>query len=230
MTDFQRQQWQGREKPEQRNRLCNPILQLTLVLRGRCETQRAIGPLLKFSSPALAKRGFLFDAMRLFVDASYFVALSEGERGFPYITDSVGIASMDDVRKLKAACESHLAVFDQAEIDRNNERWEKERRAQYQEERQRPRDETPKPPRMGFVYLMKNKRNGFVKIGFSKKPRHRERTLQAEDPDTEMLFAFEAAFHDEEKLHLKFADKRVRGEWFKLDESDIDGIRSERAA
>ncbi len=169
--------------------------------------------------------------MRLFVEASYFISLSQGESGFPYITNSVEIASMDEVKKLKAACESHLAVFDQKEIDENNDRWEDERKAKYQEERQRPKDEgPPKPPRMGFIYLMKNKRNGFVKIGFSKKPRHRERTLQAEDPDTEMLFAFVASFHDEEKVHEKFAGKRVRGEWFNLDEADIERIRVEGAA
>ena len=76
------------------------------------------------------------------------------------------------------------------------------------------------------VYLMHDTTNGFYKIGISNNPEHRERTLQSEKPSIEIVCckeypirsiaeAFEAA------LHKAFASKRIRGEWFSLDETDV---------
>jgi hypothetical protein len=77
--------------------------------------------------------------------------------------------------------------------------------------------------RSKYVYLMKHS-NGFVKIGFSTNPRAREKTLQAEDPRIEMLGFFAASNDVERKLHQIFADLRVRGEWFRLEERHVDWI------
>lgn len=74
----------------------------------------------------------------------------------------------------------------------------------------------------GFVYLMKNERNGFYKIGFSKNPTIRERTLQAEEPEVKLLFTFEGDFKDEFLLHATFEKKRIRGEWFMLLPNDVE--------
>lgn len=68
--------------------------------------------------------------------------------------------------------------------------------------------------------------NDFYKIGISNNPEYREKTLQSEKPTIEMICckeypirtiaeAFEAA------LHKTFADKRIRGEWFSLTQTDI---------
>lgn len=67
--------------------------------------------------------------MRFLVDAVFFISLSDGDRGFPFITDPGGIADIETVQRLKAACESHLAILDQSEIDRTNESWENSRRS-----------------------------------------------------------------------------------------------------
>jgi site-specific DNA-adenine methylase len=64
------------------------------------------------------------------------------------------------------------------------------------------------------TYLMKNKRNGLYKIGKSKNPRIREKTLQSEEPTVEMVKIWEEDI--ESTLHKKYAKQRVRGEWFKL--------------
>lgn len=85
-------------------------------------------------------------------------------------------------------------------------------------------DKKVKPHKPGFVYLMVNKRNKYVKIGWSKNPTHREETLQAEDPDVEMLYKFPAIFSTEKQLHEKYAEFRVRGEWFQLNEVHIHQI------
>jgi hypothetical protein len=68
-----------------------------------------------------------------------------------------------------------------------------------------------------WVYLMKDLRSGFYKIGESKTPQYRERTLQSEQPLIELIEAWRAEKTDEAFLHRKFAHKRIRGEWFSLD-------------
>ena len=82
-----------------------------------------------------------------------------------------------------------------------------------------------KPDKVGNVYLMKNIRNGYIKIGFTKdNPKYRERTLQAEEPDVELLNYWEGSISDEKKLHNLMISKNIRGEWFELTDSDIHQI------
>ncbi|CCH54507.1 hypothetical protein BN8_03684 [Fibrisoma limi BUZ 3] len=71
------------------------------------------------------------------------------------------------------------------------------------------------------VYLMHNKRTGNYKIGRSKSLKLREKTLQDEQPEIELVCAFDGKIKDEKHLHNLFADKRLRGEWFALAESDV---------
>jgi predicted GIY-YIG superfamily endonuclease len=77
-----------------------------------------------------------------------------------------------------------------------------------------------------FVYLMKNTRNGYTKIGISKNPKHREKTLQSEEPEIDLIWKKEIpnAIGREIELHKKYSDKRIRGEWFDLTEQDIQNI------
>jgi hypothetical protein len=84
----------------------------------------------------------------------------------------------------------------------------------------------PKTATKGFVYLMRNNRNGYHKIGASKKPAVRERTLQSEDPDISLLVAkeFPDMFKRERELHREFKEKRLRGEWFDLADEEIETV------
>jgi len=77
-----------------------------------------------------------------------------------------------------------------------------------------------------FVYLMKDHRTGYHKIGFSKTPKYRESTLQSEMPVIEMLFNFPGTRKVEKEIHEIFSNKRIRGEWFNLSGSDIDFIKT----
>lgn len=79
--------------------------------------------------------------------------------------------------------------------------------------------------RITNVYVMIDKNTGFYKIGRSKNPEQREKTLQSEKPTIEMLFNHDARVKDEKHLHDLFKDKRVRGEWFDLSGSDLTTIR-----
>jgi hypothetical protein len=77
-----------------------------------------------------------------------------------------------------------------------------------------------------YVYVMLDENTGQYKIGVSKTPHHRERTLQSEKPTIEMLFFYKGGYKEEKELHKKFKEKRTRGEWFKLNEEDLNYIMS----
>lgn len=64
------------------------------------------------------------------------------------------------------------------------------------------------------TYIMKDDNTGFYKIGKSINPRERERTLQSEKPTIKMVKEFKTDI--ESKLHKKYSEHRVRGEWFDL--------------
>lgn len=72
-----------------------------------------------------------------------------------------------------------------------------------------------------YLYLMRNNRNGYYKIGYSKNPSAREITLQSEEPDITLIRWWPGTRFDETALHAKFAAQRIRGEWFKLSDADI---------
>lgn len=81
--------------------------------------------------------------------------------------------------------------------------------------------------KMSYVYLMINQRDGLYKIGRSSNPGFRERTLQSEVPHVEMIFTSPLTFAaNEGKLHKYFSDKRIRGEWFKLSDDDINFVKN----
>lgn len=76
-----------------------------------------------------------------------------------------------------------------------------------------------------YVYLIYNERNGYTKIGTSKQPKIREKTLQGEEPIVEILVMWNAPRLEEKKLHQLFRRKRIRGEWFKLNPKDYNVIQ-----
>lgn len=77
------------------------------------------------------------------------------------------------------------------------------------------------------VYLIQC--NDLYKIGFSNQPKKRLEMLQIGSP-YELRLIWEDKVYNymqiEEGLHKKFENKRVRGEWFKLDKEDVDYILS----
>lgn len=76
-----------------------------------------------------------------------------------------------------------------------------------------------------FIYLMLNKQNNYIKIGKSKKPVFREKTLQAQEPDIELIASWVAPPYVEKEFHNLFKEKRMRGEWFNLKFSDFKIIK-----
>lgn len=80
-----------------------------------------------------------------------------------------------------------------------------------------------------FVYLMIDTVNSYYKIGISNKPDWREKTLQSEKPSIELLASKKfikrkIAMSFEKALHETYSEKRIRGEWFKLDSNEVQEI------
>ena len=80
-----------------------------------------------------------------------------------------------------------------------------------------------------FVYLMHDLANDYYKIGISNNPAYRERTLQSEKPTIELVMAKEfpvrrIAEAFEAALHKTYEAKRLRGEWFRLNSSDVEDL------
>lgn len=74
----------------------------------------------------------------------------------------------------------------------------------------------------GFVYLIADKHTKHVKIGLSKNPKDRWqslRTATAVDLDLVAVIETNKMRATEDELHRQFSHLRVRGEWFKWDES-----------
>lgn len=72
-----------------------------------------------------------------------------------------------------------------------------------------------------YVYLMFNPDTNRFKIGRSKKPYYREKTLQSSEPKTCVLKFWECPNEIETLLHRKYCVNRKRGEWFSLNFKEI---------
>ena len=76
-----------------------------------------------------------------------------------------------------------------------------------------------------FIYLMRNNISNYIKIGKSTQPVFRERTLQSQEPNIELLFKHEAPSELEILIHRKYKNKRIRGEWFELSDKNLLKIK-----
>lgn len=81
----------------------------------------------------------------------------------------------------------------------------------------------------GYIYLVKAiEPQTHYKIGRSQNPQKRIESMGVKLPypiEVICLIETENMFELEKQLHQHFDSKRVNGEWFKLDEEDIDYIK-----
>lgn len=67
----------------------------------------------------------------------------------------------------------------------------------------------------GYIYILEDvSLPGYYKIGFSKVPAHREKTLQAQKPTIRLIKKFIGSMEQERATHRYLAKFRARGEWF----------------
>jgi len=72
------------------------------------------------------------------------------------------------------------------------------------------------------TYLMKDPKTGLIKIGHSIRPKRRRVQLNCSVPGITILKVCDKDI--EAKLHKAYSKKRVKGEWFRLTEEDIQEI------
>jgi hypothetical protein len=75
-----------------------------------------------------------------------------------------------------------------------------------------------------YVYLMVNTDTSLMKIGTSKNPIYREKTLHSQEPKVHLVAKWNCSKEREKILHQKYKHKRIRGEWFRLDLNDLKEI------
>lgn len=81
----------------------------------------------------------------------------------------------------------------------------------------------------GYIYFVKEKMNGTVKIGKTKNPHTRLRLFEVKLPfEIEILNKVKVKDRHkaEDKLHGHFEDKNKNGEWFELEEDVKESIRN----
>ena len=77
------------------------------------------------------------------------------------------------------------------------------------------------PPQIVNLYLMHDERTELYKIGLSKNPQYRERTLQSDNPLISLLDYWKVEKWLERYWHKQFESQRIRGEWFRLSGNDV---------
>lgn len=156
--------------------------------------------------------------------------IGEFVSGENYLLINNRACSLLEVKKIHEICEWHINNLTDEDILRIRKESQEELQ-QYWDERGKElkkskfRELFRRRSEEGFIYLMRDNRNGKTKIGFSKKPEYRESTLQSEQPDIELFFTAKGGPAKEKELHEKYSKYRFRGEWFDLPEECILEIK-----
>lgn len=137
-----------------------------------------------------------------------------------------GYFTRDELLLIKQSAEKMIKVYEEnnltSDVIKDLNKAEIDREYECAEVRLSARVKVAKPT---FIYLMEDTTNGFYKIGRSQNPVYREETLLALKPTIELRHTFKGEETDEFILHKKFAEKRIRGEWFSLDQNDVEEIK-----
>lgn len=133
-------------------------------------------------------------------------------------------AGILSVREIGAKCGcTHTAINKRAKRDG----WERERAARQQEPVRLVSDELDRAGFVYVIYLEDMASERFYKIGMAASFTARYDAHQCASPFPICVACayFVGNMRAEERfLHAEFADKRVRGEWFRLTDVDIDQI------
>lgn len=137
-----------------------------------------------------------------------------------WIGSNFGAVTIKEAHSLISAANSHIQKFKNDESVRAfNKRFMRDHQQKLSDDLNKSIKEKSK--QSGYIYLMLDEVNGFIKIGYSKNPLHRERTLQSEKPTIKLIFKAQASLKFEKEMHEFFSEYRVRGEWFNVEPNVI---------
>lgn len=153
------------------------------------------------------------------------------EMPYLFMIDKDGIAFSGKVEylfyksqliKIKEACEKTIELYDNNNINDDNIYEENQK----QLEKECRLLKYGRYERETFIYIMKDENTGYYKIGRSVNPKKRERTLQSEKPTITLIFSARGLVEEEITLHNRYKDTRIRGEWFSLQDYEVQDIIS----
>lgn len=75
-----------------------------------------------------------------------------------------------------------------------------------------------------FTYLIYDKGNNLYKIGRTKNPKQRLKTIHTSNPNAEYVFWFKKDY--EKELHKQYVNSKERLEWFNLEEHHLESLIS----
>ena len=133
-----------------------------------------------------------------------------------------------DIEAIIKGLQNFLEVTSQETIDNFN-KSKKERQRKLNHEHYKERfDKQEKEKVKGFVYLLKIEGKNQYKIGVTKNLNKRLKQISPKMP-FELKIEHKIKHNDiygmEDELHNKFDDKRIKGEWFKLNDNDVNYIK-----
>jgi hypothetical protein len=113
-------------------------------------------------------------------------------------------------------------------IEAHNQKVQERLQREWEEWKHPPKKEPEQRP--GYIYLAHDTATNAYKIGYSQDPVKRVKGLNVSTPNLsiELIHHFPAdeMAHAEAKLHKAFSEQRIGGEWFTLDQNQIDWIKS----
>lgn len=128
--------------------------------------------------------------------------------------------NIEEVENIKLLAEKTIKYYKENNITNSTiKAWNKEAVSEYIKESKQSTSASNAANKNQKTYLMRDVNTGFIKIGKSKSPKVRERTLQSEKPTIKLIAICDEDI--ESKLHSDFSRHRVRGEWFDFNDNAL---------
>lgn len=138
----------------------------------------------------------------------------------------------EEIFHQQRAEEERIAELERREeLRREKEEKERQRKLKLQQEKERIKYEKRLQNAdryAGFVYLVRSE-GGYYKIGRTKNPANRIKTFKVKLPfEIEYVAIIQTndMYALEKELHKKYKPKKVNGEWFSLNDDDLNYIKS----
>lgn len=138
------------------------------------------------------------------------------QMGFPW--------TREEWIEFRNAIDAYFATTTDQQIELEKEEFYN-RHFNHEKQPSSPVASNPQPPKPGYIYLFHGHNTSWYKIGISKFPGSRAKTLETKAP----FRIVTVAYYDVDDMksveawwHQTFAHRRTNGEWFELDEYDVD--------
>lgn len=146
----------------------------------------------------------------------------------------VYLVDIEILDKIIESCKASKKKYPTNEIrEAFSAKWEREAEVAYQEKQriekeQRKQTGKSEKSKSCHIYLIQDAIRGFYKIGKAKNYSSRFSGLKTANPCIELVLAYSGFLEDERFFHQYFTEqgKHIGGEWFELNESDIEQILS----